>query len=79
MYGNAFHINIAQLIGEYAQRIHLIGQLYLTHATAYVTLELYAPMPAAARINADHTIALSSQHVHAQLMFALFSYRKKQV
>lgn len=71
MNGNAFHIDIAQLIRENAQCIYLICELYLTHTTTNMALEAYATMPGATGINADHTITLCRQHVHTQLMFAL--------
>jgi len=71
MYSNAIHVNIAQLIGQNTQGIHLICELHLTHATTYMTLETYATMPGAPGVNTNYTIALSCQHVHAQLMFTL--------
>jgi len=71
MNSHAIHVNVAQLIGQDAQSVHLVSQLHLTHPTADVALESLAPMPGSSRVDADDTVSLGGQHVHPQLMFSL--------
>jgi len=73
--GHAIHVNVAQLVRQAPQRIHLIRQLHLTHPTTDVTFESLASMPRSSRVDADDTISLRGQHMHPQLMFSLRKYR----